>query len=235
MNRSILWLAVVALVAGCSSNPNAPGSDPNFLPAYPEVTPPPVNNSGSIFQEQTALSLFSDAKPRRVGDILTVQLVEKTRAQKKADNQINKNSSQEMADPSILGTGVQFNLPGLIPLANNQGLNLGVSANANRQFKGSSLAEQSNTLEGGITVTVARIFENGNLLIRGEKWLTLNQGSEFVRLSGIVRPDDISTDNLVLSTRIANANISYSGTGSFAESNEMGWLSNFFNSGWWPF
>jgi len=75
---------------------------------------------------------------------------------------------------------------------------------------------------------------NGNLFIKGEKWLTLNQGNEFIRIAGIIRPEDISTDNTIPSTKVANARISYSGTGDLDESNKMGWLSKFFSSSWFP-
>lgn len=84
-------------------------------------------------------------------------------------------------------------------------------------------------------MTVAEVLPNGNLVVRGEKWMTLNRGDEFIRISGIVRPDDISPNNTVVSTRLANAQISYSGTGTLADSQSMGWLARFFNSEYWPF
>lgn len=102
-------------------------------------------------------------------------------------------------------------------------------------FKGDAKSNQSNSLNGQITVHVLRVLPNGNLIIRGEKWLTLNTGQEFIRLTGIVRSEDVSSDNTVDSTRVANARISYSGKGSLAEAQETGWLSQFFMSTMWPF
>jgi flagellar L-ring protein precursor FlgH len=84
-------------------------------------------------------------------------------------------------------------------------------------------------------VTVAEVLPNGNLVVRGEKWLTLTNGDEYIRLSGIVRPDDISPDNIVLSERIANPRITYRGQGAVAESNIPGWLGRFFRSALFPF
>jgi flagellar L-ring protein FlgH len=84
-------------------------------------------------------------------------------------------------------------------------------------------------------VTVADVLPNGNLVVRGEKWLTLNQGDEYIQISGIVRPIDIRTDNTVLSGLVADARITYSGKGMVADSNKMGWLSRFFASAIWPF
>ncbi|MDP3368030.1 MAG: flagellar basal body L-ring protein FlgH, partial [Pseudomonas sp.] len=94
---------------------------------------------------------------------------------------------------------------------------------------------QSNSLSGSVTVTVAEVLPNGVLVVRGEKWLTLNTGDEMVRISGLVRADDISSSNTVSSTRIADARLTYSGTGSFADASQPGWLSRFFLSPMWPF
>ena len=83
-------------------------------------------------------------------------------------------------------------------------------------------------------MTVVNVLPNNNLIIRGEKWLTLNAGDEYIRLTGIIRPEDISPGNQIESSKIANARIQYSGTGSFSEAQQQGWLTRFFNSSWWP-
>ena len=116
-----------------------------------------------------------------------------------------------------------------------KGLSLENNIAHDRSFDGSADADQSNSLEGNITVTVSEILPNGNLVVRGEKWITLNRGDEFIRISGIIRPEDIAPDNTIISTRLANAKISYSGKGELADSQQMGWLSRFFNGSYWPF
>ena len=93
----------------------------------------------------------------------------------------------------------------------------------------------SNSLNGNITVTVHQVLPNGVLIVRGEKWLTLNQGDEYIQVSGMVRPQDIGPDNTVESTKLADARISYSGTGAVHDTNVMGWLSRFFVSALMPF
>ena len=93
----------------------------------------------------------------------------------------------------------------------------------------------SNSLSGNITVTVHDVLPNGVLMVKGEKWLTLNQGDEYIRISGMVRPQDIGSDNTVESTKLADARIAYSGTGSVNDSNVMGWMSRFFIGAIWPF
>ncbi|MFW6342307.1 MAG: flagellar basal body L-ring protein FlgH, partial [Halothiobacillaceae bacterium] len=117
------------------------------------------------------------------------------------------------------------------PLRNRFNASLG----GERSFDGSGNASQENSLDGQITVTVARVLPNGNLIVRGEKFLGINQGTEFVRVSGIVRPQDIGSDNTIDSTRIADARISYGGQGIINDANNMGWLARFFNSPIFPF
>ena len=102
------------------------------------------------------------------------------------------------------------------------------SASGTNTFDGKGEATQSNQLNGEISVTVAEVYPNGTLLVRGEKLLTLNRGDEHIRISGIVRDADISADNRVPSTRVANAKITYSGNGEIARASRQGWLQRFF-------
>ncbi|MGD8525667.1 MAG: flagellar basal body L-ring protein FlgH, partial [Thioalkalispiraceae bacterium] len=104
-----------------------------------------------------------------------------------------------------------------------------------REFAGEGSSTQSNSLTGRIGVTVVEVMSNGNMKVRGEKLLHLNQGDEFIRISGIVRQVDVRSDNTIPSTLVANAQISYGGNGALAEANSQGWLSRFFSSSWWPF
>ena len=103
------------------------------------------------------------------------------------------------------------------------------------EFEGSAKASQSNSLKGNISVSVVKVLSNGGLVVRGEKWLMLTNGSEYIRITGIVRSEDVNADNTVSSQKIANARIQYGGTGDFANSTEKGWLTKFFNSKWMPF
>ncbi|HSG61723.1 MAG TPA: flagellar basal body L-ring protein FlgH, partial [Pseudomonadales bacterium] len=116
-------------------------------------------------------------------------------------------------------------------------LNLGQLSNVDhsRDFTGSADSDMSNSLSGNISVTVSDVLPNGVLVIRGEKWLTLNRGEEFIRIRGLVRAEDIAADNTISSTLIADARITYSGTGELADTNRQGWLTRFFNSVVWPF
>ena len=113
--------------------------------------------------------------------------------------------------------------------------NLGFGLESDQAFSGAGASNQSNQLSGTIAVTVIEELPRGNLMIQGEKWISLNQGSEYIRIRGIVRKSDISSANTILSTQIADARIGYGGTGAPAAASKMGWLSRFFNSALQPY
>jgi flagellar L-ring protein precursor FlgH len=179
---------------------------------------------GSIYHDTQNMELFADPRAHRVGDILTVLLLESTQASKKATTSTSKTDKTALDAPNILGQGLTLN-----------GKSASIGLSGDRSFDGNGTSSQSNQLSGQITVTVAQRLSNGNLMVRGEKLLTINQGQEMVRISGIVRPQDINPDNTVASSRVADARIAYTGRGSLADANTQGWLSRFFNSKWMPF
>ncbi len=227
-----------AVVCGCSGFEHKP--DPQYAATYPpDRSEAPAVPSGGIYQASyqpgATLYLFEDVKPRHVGDMLTVILVEETSASKAAKTATDKSSSVDISNPTLLGSPLQFNTPNALPLQSHTGNGLGTSIEAQRDFSGGGNASQSNSLSGRVTVTVAQVLANGNLVIRGEKWLKLNQGEEYVQISGMVRPADIRSDNTILSTQVADARIAYTGKGAINDSNVMGWLARFFASALFPF
>ncbi|WDE12110.1 flagellar basal body L-ring protein FlgH [Thalassomonas haliotis] len=180
----------------------------------------PKAKDGSLLQNAKLLNMFQDRRAYGVGDILTVMLDEETQSSKKADTDIGKTSDTS-------GT-----YSAAFPNTNESG-SFGIGSN--RSFNGSSSASQQNTLTGAITVTVAEVLDTGALRINGEKWIKLNQGDEYIRLTGLIRVEDVDRANRISSQRIADARITYAGRGALAEANQQGWLSRFFNSGWFPF
>jgi flagellar L-ring protein precursor FlgH len=222
-NRLLSLLVLVFLLAGCATAPGEPEvkpDDPFYAPVQPSRMEPPPPTRGSLYQASHSKALFGDRKAYRVGDVITVHLEEQTRSSKSASSDMTRNTNVNVVNPNIGGR--------------DSPLNLGLNVNSDRSFSGDSSADQSNSLLGSLTVTVHDVYPNGNLLVRGEKWLTLNHGAEYVRVSGIVRPEDIRPDNSVISTQMADARLTYSGTGDLANANRQGWLARFFNSGWWP-
>lgn len=230
--RLALLGTVLAVLGGCATTPPPRDSyRPTLPPAYTERAP----QNGSIYQASRDVRLFEDVKARRIGDVITVILQENTSASKSASTSADKEQQTTIANPTFFGAAPQFNLPGLLPLDSNRNNSLAQDLSSTREFEGEADSSQSNSLNGAITVTIADVLPNGNLVVRGEKWLTLNQGEEFIQISGIVRPQDVSPANSVLSTQIGDARITYSGKGFLHDSNNMGWLARFFNSPVWPF
>jgi flagellar L-ring protein precursor FlgH len=217
ITRIALCIAVLIQASACATRPFVSES---FEPALPLPPVYPEPTSGAIFASGTEVRLFEDRKAGRIGDILTVRLAEQTNASKNSATSTSKSTEAELANPTVFGRPITKNG---IPLF--QG-----SLSGEQTFDGEGSSSQSNSLTGDITVTVTERLPNGNLRIRGEKWVTLNQGREFIRLSGIIRRDDIETDNSVLSNRIADAEITYSSRGVMAAANRMGLISRFFHS-----
>ncbi len=222
MNKYVTtFLTTVAFaLTACISPPHAP----DFNAAWPETVEPAATSSGSIYQEGREVALFENSIARRIGDTVTIRLVESTNASKSSTTGTKKETTVDIGAPTGIGTQMALN-----------GAPLGVGFENKNSFAGSGNSAQSNKLEGQITVTVAKRLSNGNLLIRGQKWLTLNQGSEFVRVQGIIRPVDIDPDNSIPSYKVADATISYGGKGALADANAPGLFSRFFNSKWMPF
>ncbi|WP_020409498.1 flagellar basal body L-ring protein FlgH [Hahella ganghwensis] len=221
----LLVLGIIALTTACAPLTRErplPG-DPMFAPVPPKTLMPPAPVDGSIYSSSPGFSLYGDRTAHQVGDILTIVLQERTQSSKSAATNMTKDSETTFNEATILGTGISA--------AN---LSLETNPNFERDFAGSSEADQSNSLTGSISVTVAEVLPNGLLRIRGEKWLTLTESDEYIRVSGLVRPQDVGVDNTILSTKIADARFSYSGTGDLADVNRQGWLSRFFNSEWFP-
>lgn len=237
MNRLIILLPLlgITLVTGCVQ-PSPKPNDPYYAPVLPRTPLPAAQNNGAIYQAGFETNLYDDRKAYRVGDIITITLNERTQASKNANSQLQKDSTANIGLTSLFGGGVSVNNPngGLNPLDAAR-LSLDAEYNASRDTKGDAKAGQSNSLSGSVTVTVSEVLPNGILAVRGEKWLTLNTGDELVRIAGLVRADDIGTDNTVPSTRVADARITYSGTGAFADASQPGWFDRFFMSPLFPF
>jgi flagellar L-ring protein precursor FlgH len=214
---TLLCLAMASLAAGCSSYVENEASL-EFKPIYenahmtPEAAPP----TGGIFKQNSSGLFASDIRAREVGDILTVSLNETFAATKTQSAASSKNDAFAVTLP----TG----LPNILTGGYDKDA-AGLNAGTTRSFAGSGNAAQSNSLSGFLTVTVTRVFDNGNMEIAGQKKLRLNNGDEYVRLTGLVRPEDVSATNIVLSNRVADAEIVYVGAGEIADSSRQGWLS----------
>jgi flagellar L-ring protein precursor FlgH len=215
---AVVSLAASPASAGLFGKKKDPLADPNYQVTYGEdLAAPAPRANGSIFQASAGYApLVSGGRAASVGDVITILLVERTDASKSTSAATSRSGSAGITPP---GTGVFSKLFSATD----------VSASANQGFRGGGDSAQSNALSGEITVTVAKVLSNGTLFVRGQKALTLNRGDEFVQISGLVRPADINPDNRVLSTRVADARITYTGRGDVQRASKPGWLSSFFS------
>jgi flagellar L-ring protein precursor FlgH len=212
------------LLAGCIDAPARPDAAA-YAPVYaPHVVPPPAT-PGAIYRDGAVRDLFSDHRALAVGDVITVNLEERFQSSKSAASSVNRESATSLPEPTLLGQRLRG--PG-----GNAGLLSDLESS--NEFSGAAEADQSNLLRGTLTVTVTDRLPNGLLMVQGEKWLTLNRGAEYVRLSGLLRQEDVGANNVVSSQRIADARITYSGTGELADAAAPGWLTRFFASPLWP-
>lgn len=218
-------LLASSLMAGCSDTSPTRHAQMPYEPVYPANIPVAEQpRNGSLFQATAETSMFNDLKAHRIGDIITVKLSENTKASKKASANTSKNSNLNVANPTFMGQPFSANSIG-VP-------SLDAQLSSGNSFAGSGDAAQSNSFNGEISVTVHEVLNNGYLIVRGEKWVTINQGEEVMRFSGIVRPADIEQDNTIQSSKVADARIYYSGTGTLQDAQRQGILTGFFNKFW---
>ena len=221
VTRGILLLLAVALLAGCNS---APKRDPEYAAVPPAAIPPVPRGNGAIYQAGFERAWFENLRARRVGDILVVNLVEDTQALHENSGSVSKDSSTSITNPTLFGK--------VFGLGSRT---LEQSLSSSTDFSGDGDNQQSNELNGSVTVMVTEVLSNGYMRVRGEKRIGMTGGNEYIRVAGIVRPEDIDEQNTVQSTRIADATLVYVGDGQVSDASKMGWLARFFISAVWPF
>ena len=194
---------VAVLGLGACQTPHPPKDDDGLSWAE-EPAPKPSN--GAIYQSGREVALFENPIAHHVGDIVTIVLNEQTAAQKSSSTNTSKATTDTLPGMTILGKALTVHG---VPIMSN-------SINDATKFAGEGDSAQSNSLQGYITVTVLKVLPNGNLYVKGEKWIGINQGQEYVKMSGVIRPIDLSSDNTIPSSQVANAKISYGGKGALA-------------------
>ena len=206
------------LLGGCAQLPREPlVQQPMSARADLQVRPAGPAN-GSIYRTGFGTqALFEDRRPRNIGDILTIVVSENINASKNSGAEASRSGSAS----AVLGL-----VPKLISGLISGDLNADASGKNIMSAKGG--ANSKNTFNGVITVTVLEVLLNGNLLVSGEKQMLINQGTEFIRFSGVVNPRTVSANNTVPSTLVADARIEYSAKGYIDEAQTMGWLQRAF-------
>ena len=216
-------LALVGILTSCAITPSTSIYEPSTTKPQPALVKSPPE--GSIFQTIRAqagnryVPLFEDRRARGVGDTIIVTLNERTNASKSSGSNIDRSGAMDFSVPDVTLAGKSISFL--------QGMSL--EAESNNTFDGKGASTSNNDFTGTITVTVIEVLSNGNLLVSGEKQIGINQGQEFIRLSGVVNPINI-LDNTISSVQVADARIEYRANGYIDEAQTMGWLSRFFLS-----
>jgi len=210
----ITTLFCALLMSACSTYVEEVASE-QFMPVIPDKSEEERIVDGAIYAGKSNGLFATERKASKVGDIVTVALNESFNASKSQSAATGKTDSYGVTLP----TGLINDLVGKSVKAADYGFG------STQAFNGTGTASQSNAITGLVSASVVRVFDNGNLEVLGQKKLTLNNGDEYVRVRGMVRPQDIGAGNIVNSNRLANAEITYIGAGEVADTAKRGWLS----------
>ncbi len=213
------WLGMTGMLLGlaaCGTTPSSIVEHPRT--ARPETQAAQAPANGAIYQGAAYRPLFEDRRARQVGDVLTINISEKTQAGKQASSSGSKTSEIDSSISAVAG----------VPLKSLQGL--GMNAEGSTTYDDKAALNSSNTFSGSVTVTVIEVLPNGNLKVAGEKQIGLDKGTEYIRLSGVVHPDTIQAGNTVSSSKVADARIEYRTTAKLDQAEVMSWLARFFLS-----
>ncbi|MFA5171234.1 MAG: flagellar basal body L-ring protein FlgH [Sulfuriferula sp.] len=216
MKTWLILSVMFTLLAGCGSVPESIVQQP--LTAKPIAPTAVSTNNGAIYQANNYRPLFEDRRARLVGDVLTIAIAEKTSAGKAASSSGSKSGSISAGIPNVMG----------LPLKTLQGL--GISATTSGKNADSDALSSTNNFTSTITVTVVDVLSNGNLVVSGEKQVSLDKGVEYIRFSGVVSPDTIQAGNVVSSTQVADARIEYRTNSRIDKAAVMAAMTRFFLS-----
>jgi flagellar L-ring protein precursor FlgH len=216
MKKLFSVLALLAVLQGCASREPVMSSlspSPDFAPVYPLAKDQTAPATGGIYGNRQSDAWFGRGRNYQIGDLITVMLNESTQADRSQKTDISRDASN-----TALPKGASTLLGNVHPFFDGLSMNAAKTASA-----GKGSAAQAASLTGSVTVTVTEILANGNLVVRGEKKLGLSEGTEVIQVAGVIRPQDIGPNGTVQSLRLANAQISYRGSGDLANASKPGW------------
>ncbi len=233
---ALAMIVTLALLAsGCTGANTVQTSSPAILTQKSPVSYlPPVQrrHHGSLWGAGRRLRLYDDLRAREVGDIVTVSVVENAQANKKATTQSDREQELSAGLDSIFG--FKWTAQGLVPTSSGESAANLLKTKFNNKFKGTGKTDRSDTMSASIACRVVQVLPSGNLYIKGSRLVQVNFEQQTITLEGVIRPADISPQNIVLSTHVADAKITYSGTGPVSDKQRPGWLSRLLDIVW-PF
>lgn len=244
MKKASLALVAAAAIglAGCAADPiSQPSSSINQeaalrMPPVETYSEPAVRPEGSLFSESAPMDLFSDMKARRVGDIVTINIVETSKASKNANTATGRNNSVNAGINSLLGYEDPTKIKGVGSVFSQIGMNVpaGIDASYKSSFSGTGSTARNESMTAKMSARVVQVLPNGNLVIRGSQEILVNNEKQYITVQGVARPADITADNTILSTYLADARIDYRGQGDLSRKQREGWLSRLLDV-IWPF
>lgn len=225
----ILIIFLVGCVSTQSANQPSGAAMPDrySLPLVEEKFPKPAE--GTIYSARVK-NLYQDSRARSIGDIVTVNIVETSSGTKSAETTTSRDSSLTGGISSLFGMESWLkgedgrHTPSLTSM----------QTNIEKSFEGKGETTRNSTVKATISARVINVTMDGNLIIRGYREIRVNNETQHIILSGIVRPEDISKDNSIVSTQIADARIEYTGSGALSVKQQPGWLANAIDVVW-PF
>lgn len=229
----LIFFVISLFLSSCATHSQLPPPPPKYV--YHEVIVPQTSTN-SLWNN--SISLFEDNKAKRVNDLVTVRVIENISGSNKADTSTSRDSSGDYGVSDFFGMNRDFNLHNVFGLKDfykhGNVFSPTVKGQSKSDFKGEGDTSREGTLIGTITAKVVEVMPNGNLVIESRKDITINKEKQVLIFRGIIRPDDISSDNTVLSSRVADADIYLVGDGVIHEKQSPGWLVRFLDKVW-PF
>ena len=242
--RTLALSCVVFLLSGCNGSKKNPAVMPQAVPAqeYHDTAAMRQSNPGSLFNETEADQLFADGRARRVGDLVVVKIMEQTAAKTKADTTAKKNNANNYGVGAFFGQGsvpmvpiVGVNPPGVNSARTDPTYtNLALDTRSNSNLNGTGETKRENNVKTSMAARVTRVLPGGLLQIEGARETRVNEETEYMVLTGVIRAKDVAADNSVLSTQVADASINYYGKGVLADKQKPGWFTRLMDN-IWPF
>lgn len=230
MSRKAVLIIALAFLAGCASPPRLQKVDTASIPVRGGTTPA---TKGSIWPgENSRNALFQDLRAKNVGDVVTVQITEKTSAIKEASTSTSRQSNTDIGIQQFLGMPLDFGMRNFLNAGN--AFSPEVQASYDATFDGAGTTRRSGELNAVIATRITEVMANGNLVLEGKKEILVNNEHQFIVLSGIARPEDINEQNVIPSILLSDARIEYSGRGVVADEQRPGWMRRILDNAW-PF
>ena len=228
----IKWIIGVGLIfvvlVGCMPSPKPARTPQELAKEYAPIPSPRQPEEGSLWVESTSVNPYSDVKASRVGDIVTISVVESAQASKNATTKTARDSSLEANWTGIFETLAKNFSVGGAAIPNNNTINF---ANA---FDGQGQTTRTSSMTAYLTARVLQVFPNGQMVVRGAREVQVNNETQFIFVQGVIRPEDISSNNIILSTYIADARIELTGYGAVSDKQRPGWGTRILDFVW-PF